>query len=380
MYELTAKSDRKVDMMLHGTIAESEKINAADFGRAMNSALAMNAQEINLRIHSPGGNPFEGIAMGTKITECRAKGVKVNAIIEGMAASMMSALCCFCDKVFIAKHARMMIHQSAGIAIGSASQVIRYGKLMQTINDTLAEIYSGKTGQEEKWVKDNWMAEGKDQWFTDQEAVDAKLADEVIGETKVKALAAEGGTYFQMAAHYDQFFKTNNDEMKKEEILKLLPSLKAEATDQEILAALTEAMKSKATATPPAAGDDKTKLVDNLVALAKERGMTEEKQITALKKLAETDMSAAMDLLPAVKKEAETTVTAPVNLKDVLTLLKGDGKAGPEDRTGWTFDQWEQKDPAGFAALLKEKPKEYIKLFNAKFGYEPTEAELKKVS
>jgi ATP-dependent protease ClpP protease subunit len=382
-------------MMLHGTIAEWEKVNSNDFSRAMNAALAQNATEVNLRVHSPGGNPFEGIAMGTKITEVRARGVKVTAHIEGLAASMMSAVVCFCDKVIIAKHARMMVHQSKGVAIGSAAQVIGYGNMMQTMNETLAEIYATKTGKEKKWVMENWMAEGKDKWFTDQEALESKLADQVSGETKVKAMSAEGGTYFQMAAHYDQFFNTEqNDFMKKEELIKFL-GLKADATELEIATAMNE-MKLKASATPaptappapaappaPVAAADA--VVNGIVALAKARGISDEKQLNAIKALAAVNSQAAIDLIPAAPAapgaapatEAKAEAPKPISIAELMASMSAEKGGSTPDKANWGWKDWSKpENEKEFAALLEKEPKKFIALFKAEFNYEPSENEL----
>lgn len=390
MFELRAKSEaNEFDMMLHGTIGEWDKVNASDFSRAMNAAYSQGAKKINLKIHSPGGNPFEGIAIGTKIMECRARGMKVHAVIEGMAASMMSAVTTFCDSTSIAKHARMMVHQSRGIAVGSAAQILGYGNMMVTMNETLAELYAGKTGKEKKWVLDNWMAEGKDKWFNHTEAIQAKLADAEAGESKVKALAAEDASYFQMAAHYDQYFNDTTDTMNKTELIALL-GLKAEATDAEINAAL-KTLKAKADGASPATpapgapaqpADEKTKLAESIVAMAKERGADEALQAT-IKTIALLDASAALSLVPKGEAKAEDKKTEPekpLSISDLLTAMKGGASTGPADRKDWGYDDWSAKDSAGLLAMARTKTADFVALFEKKYGYKPSETEIKQLA
>jgi hypothetical protein len=280
-----------------------------------------------------------------------------------------------------------MIHQGSGGVIGSANQIRNYADLLDSLNKTLADIYASRTGKDSKWILDNWMAEGKDTWFTAEQALKENLIDEIV-EGNVKPLEKEQASYMEMAAHYSQQFETENAMTKetKDKLIKQL-NLKADATDEQILEAIeainktpekptVDPAKPAASAAPESAADEKAALVEGIVALAKERGVTDEKQIAALKKVAEMDIKAAMDLMPAAAKPAEKSL----NLNELIASFKNEGGAAAAntDRSKWNYEQWEKNDPKGLLALANTKPAEFAALFEASFGYKPTDEEIKK--
>ena len=383
MYELRAKSKKEIDILMYGSIGEWNRVNAEDTYRALTSAKNQGYEKVNLKINSPGGQIFEGIAI---LTQMSIPGIEIHATVEGFAASMGSVILQGAARRKMVRGGRLMIHQGAGGVIGSANQIRNYADLLDSLNKTLADIYARRTGKDSKWILDNWMAEGKDTWFTAEQALKENLIDEIT-EGNVKPLEKEQASYMEMAAHYVQQFETDNAMTKetKDKLIKQL-NLKADATDEQILEAIEGIQKPKADdgkTNPPAppktddTADEKSALVEGVLALAKERGVTDEKQVAALKKVAEIDIKAAMDLMPAAaagKAEEKT-----LNLNELITSLKsGDGKAVNPDRKQWNYEAWEKNDPKGLLALAKDKPAEYAALFEASYGYKPTEEEIKK--
>lgn len=329
--------------------------------------------------------------MGNRVLRLRAKGIKTIARIDGMAASMASAFACFCDEVLVSPFSRIMVHEARGCMCGTAKELRSYAELVEKTTKDLAEIYAERTGKDAKWIQDNWLSEGKDNWFTAEEAIKNGLADDKTPAVvkNLPKLAAIAQDWTAIAATYDPFFSndtdTTEDAMNKETKDKLIKSLglKEDATDEEILAAVEakskEPTENKATDTKEQPekgtkpdGDDKKALIEGAVALAKERGMPEAK-LESFRKIAEMDLKAAMDLIPAAASK-ET-----VSVAELLKQFKGDGAAAgvSTDKAKWTYAEWEKNDPKGLLAMAKEKPDEYGKLFNAAYGYTPSEEELR---
>lgn len=389
MYELRAKSKKEIDILMYGSIGEWNRVNAEDTYRALISAKNQGYEKVNLKINSPGGQIFEGIAI---LTQMSIPGIEIHATVEGFAASMGSVILQGATRRKMVRGGRLMIHQGAGGVIGSANQIRNYADLLDSLNKTLADIYAKRSGKDPKWILENWMAEGKDTWFTAEQALKENLIDEIV-EGNVKPLEKEQASYMEMAAHYQQQFETENAMTKetKDKLIKEL-NLEANATDEQILEAIEGIKKTspaapaadpaKASAAPapaatPAEGAaaEKAALVEGIVALAKERGVTDEKQLAALKKVADLDIKAAMDLMPAAAKAEEKTL----NLNELITSLKGEGgAAGNTDRSKWSYADWEKNDPKGLLALANTKPAEFAALFEASFGYKPTDEEIKK--
>jgi hypothetical protein len=86
----------------------------------------------------------------------------------------------------MASGAFMMIHKAWTIGMGNADDMLASAELLEKIDGTLAETYAAKSGGEASAFADLMRAET---WFTAQEAVDAKLADEITTKAP-KAQAA----------------------------------------------------------------------------------------------------------------------------------------------------------------------------------------------
>ncbi len=385
MFELRAKSNSQADILMYGSVGEWNRINARDVHQNLVDAKTKGYEKVKYRMNCMGGSIYEGIAI---ISAIQNSGIDVSAAIDGIAASMGAAIIACIDDVEMAEGARLMIHQGSSAASGQAWQIRDQADLLDSLNRTLAEYFSKKTGKDRQWILDNWMAAGKDKWFTAQEALDAKLIKRII-PGKAKPMPKEEATYHEMAAHYEQFFK-NEDTMNRDELIALL-GLAATATDAEIKAAMaankTKAEAADAAATAAAAekakdtskgtdtvATDKALAIDGIVALGKERGM-DDKQLASLKVLAGVDVKAAMDMIPTKATETSTVSIAQM----IADASKGGvGAVNKADRKTWGWKEWSE-EPAAFAELLKTNPAEYQRIFKAEFNYEPTLAELQGV-
>jgi ATP-dependent protease ClpP protease subunit len=391
MFEVVAKADKEFEIMMYGAISQWEKVNAKDFVKSMNEAVGAGAKKIILPTHCPGGSIYEGLAMGTSIRQARAKGIKVIQRVDGISASMSAVIGSCCDEVEVAPFTRIMVHEGRGGIWGTVTQLRAYADQLEKDNKDMAQIHSEKVTRlkpelkrDAEWVLKNWMSEGRDTWFSADDAIKEGLADRKIGAV-VKALPKIEASmnWLEVAATLDKHFfdKPESTIMKREELIALL-GLSADATEAQIETAF-KAMKAKADAAAvadPAKDKDKpedktnadqTKVIDGVVALAKERG-ADEKLIASIKKIAALDVNAAMEMIPAKKAEN------PVDLQELIAKLKTSGGAegGADARASWTFDDWQNKDAKGFEEMLAKKPEDYIKLFEAKFGYKPTLTEL----
>lgn len=394
MFELRAKSDNETEMLMYGSIREWGRVNAETFIGKIAETKSKGYEKIKLKINCPGGSIFEGLAI---LSQMSSPSLFIHGVVEGIAASMGAVILQGCDQRSMVKGTRMMIHQGASGVMGSANYIRNHADLLESLNKTLAEILAKRSKRDADYILKNWMPEGKDTWFTPEQALAEGLIDDII-EGNVKPLEKEQASLMEMAAHYNQFLDTTEnamDKATKEKLIKAL-GLTAEATDAQILEAVEKAKnKEEKTAEEKTAEAKKEKekedakaessteketLVEGVVALAKERGMTEESQINALKKLAQVDMKAAMDLIPKAKAP-ESSTTPGGSLNDLITAIKGgNGSSASDERKGWTLDDWQKKDSAGLMALAKDKPAEYAGLFKAKFGYAPTEDEILKLT
>jgi ATP-dependent Clp protease, protease subunit len=183
-------------------------ITAKWFGREFDAALA-SGEEIEIRINSPGGSVFEGIAIYNKIA---ANNEKVTTIVDGIAYSM-GAIIAMAGKTRKAmKNATVMIHNVSGGAYGNANDLRGALEMMEKLDDALVESLAQFTGLTSADVKSKWF-DYRDHTLTAQEALEAKLLTEVVNlnaenvPANLSAMSKE-----QLFAHYA---KLNNSAEQK---------------------------------------------------------------------------------------------------------------------------------------------------------------------
>lgn len=146
-------------------------ITAAEFQRELRSYGDLSL--INLHIHSPGGDVFEGMAIYNLLANHPAR---VEVFIDGLAASMGSVIAMAGDTITMPENAMMMIHRPWGMQGGDADDMRRYAELLDKVESNLVSAYTKKTGLSEAEVSELLAAET---WFTGPEAVERGFADQL---------------------------------------------------------------------------------------------------------------------------------------------------------------------------------------------------------
>ncbi len=158
-------------LYVYGMIGESffeDGITAADFAQAVRGS---KAQRLNLRINSPGGDVFEGVAMAQALRDFPGD---VVAHVDGLAASAATLLTTAAKRTLMAKGSMLMIHQAWTFAMGNADELISQAALLEKIDGQIAQQYADRAGVTPAQAME-WMS--AETWFTETEAVAAKLAD-----------------------------------------------------------------------------------------------------------------------------------------------------------------------------------------------------------
>lgn len=158
-----AEADGEVDLYLYEEIDGSGYWGvSADMMRRKLYALR-DAKLINLRINSPGGDVFEGVAIYNDLVDASAR---VRVHVTGLAASAASLIAMAGDEIIMAPGAMMMIHEPWVMAIGGQDDLRQSADLLGEINDAMIEIYSARTGLgadelRAMLAEETWMAGGK---------------------------------------------------------------------------------------------------------------------------------------------------------------------------------------------------------------------------
>lgn len=156
-------------------------IRAQDFIRDLRGLGSI--KNIKVRINSPGGDVFDGVAIHNALKRHEAF---VTVEVYGIAASIASIIAMAGNKVIMPENTWMFIHDPLAIVVGDADDMRDMADALEKIAAGLISSYVSKTGKDEKEVK-KWMSE--DTWFTAAEALEAGLADEVSGSVKLAASA-----------------------------------------------------------------------------------------------------------------------------------------------------------------------------------------------
>jgi ATP-dependent Clp protease, protease subunit len=130
---------------------------------------------LKVRINSPGGDVFDGIAISNDIKNHPAQ---VEVEITGIAASAASIIAMAGDTICMASNSFMMIHNVWGVVIGNKHTLREMADLCDKFDAALAVTYAERTGLDEKTLSKMLDAET---WLSAQEAVDQKFADKIIG-------------------------------------------------------------------------------------------------------------------------------------------------------------------------------------------------------
>ncbi|HEK1881898.1 TPA: Clp protease ClpP [Proteus mirabilis] len=140
-----------------------------------------NLSHINLHIHSPGGEVFDGIAIYNQLKNHSAT---ITVYIDGLAASMASVIAMVGDTVIMPKNAMMMIHKPWGVSWGDANDMREYADLLDKLENVLIPAYVAKTGKTTEEI--TAMLE-QETWLDGDECVEHGFADKVIEPVKAMA-------------------------------------------------------------------------------------------------------------------------------------------------------------------------------------------------
>ncbi len=175
---MQAKEDQTADIYIYDEIG-GWGISARRFTEDLISL--GNLSHINLHIHSPGGEVFDGIAIYNQLKNHSAT---ITVYIDGLAASMASVIAMVGDTVIMPKNAMMMIHKPWGVSWGDANDMREYADLLDKLENVLIPAYVAKTGKTTEEITAMLELET---WLDGDECVEHGFADKVIEPVKAMA-------------------------------------------------------------------------------------------------------------------------------------------------------------------------------------------------
>lgn len=160
-------------------------INAQIFAEELS---VVDTDNITVRVNSPGGDVFDGIAIANLL---RTHPAHITCQIDALAASIASVIAMAGDEIVMGPNSQIMIHDASGICVGNCSDMIETSKLLDMLSNNIASAYANRAGGDAaEWRN----AMKKESWYNAEEAVAAGLADSVVTEKPKKTCSAKNGT------------------------------------------------------------------------------------------------------------------------------------------------------------------------------------------
>ena len=183
-YDIKAQADDKTaEIMIYADIGQNfwgDSVDAKTFAEDLNK-LPDSIETINLRINSPGGSVFDGMAIYNSLLKHSAR---VEVSIDGMAFSIASVIAMAGDTISIAEGAMMMIHNPLACVCGGSEDMRKTADMMDKAKEGLIKAYRRHVTDSEKAISALMDAET---WFTAEEAVEAGFATEIFEAVKIAA-------------------------------------------------------------------------------------------------------------------------------------------------------------------------------------------------
>ena len=370
-----AKGKKKGEVKLYGEIYRYGVNSAAEFIARFDEA-RKGADEVDLLLHTQGGDVQEGTLIYNYIKGC---GVPVNVIVAGVSCSMGTVIMMAAAKVYMCENSYMMVHAPKGGCYGTAVEMEKAAKGLRGMEKNFKKIYAGKTGKSEKEIEDLLVG---DNWFTAQEAMDAKLIDGIVEPiaTGVTQVSAEELKVQTPKALYGRFAacleieekgvlknsnnQKNESEMDKEGLIRKfgLTGVTAQSTDKEIedaIQAKLDAEKRRADDAETSIRDAEKKRITDTVNAAKKAGKISAEQEATFVAIGEKSGIEALETVLCGMKTAPSLVE--ITRGGAANMAQGAAQAS------WGWEQWQKEDPRGLEAMAKNEPEKFEALYKAAF-------------
>jgi ATP-dependent Clp protease, protease subunit len=145
-----------------------------------------NVDQITVRINSPGGDVFAGLAIYEYLKNHKARIVTRN---DGLAASAASIILMAGDEIIMGTGSMVMIHNPYTIAMGEAKDFLAAADMLGKIQQSLISVYKERTGKNEEELKAMMDATT---WMTADDSISLGFADKVDRKERISATIQNG--------------------------------------------------------------------------------------------------------------------------------------------------------------------------------------------
>jgi ATP-dependent Clp protease, protease subunit len=129
--------------------------------------------ELIVRINSPGGSVFDGVAIYNALKRHDAT---ITLWVDGIAASIASMIAMAGDEVVMPENAMLMLHDPSGLVVGTAAGMRAMAEALDRMKAGMVAAYRDKSGRDDAEIERLMAAET---WLSARETVELGLADRV---------------------------------------------------------------------------------------------------------------------------------------------------------------------------------------------------------
>lgn len=171
------RSGEQLELLLYGVIGEDfwgDGVSALDVAALLTRH--SDAKQITVRINSPGGDVFDGVAIYNALV---SHGAEVHTIVDGLAASAASLIFEAGDQRTMRDATKLMIHRCWTYAMGNTEELQVVAGILGQLDDEAAQLYARRSGlsadEVAQLMAGDGMADGT--YFGAAEAIEKGLAD-----------------------------------------------------------------------------------------------------------------------------------------------------------------------------------------------------------
>lgn len=182
-YEIKAQADeRHAEVLIFGVIGTSyweESVEAAAFVQQIE---ALDVDTMAVRINSPGGSVFDGIAIYNALVRHQAT---ITTYVEGQAASIASFLLFAGEHRVCSPSGMVMIHKPWTCACGNEDDLIQCAGVLGKIGEVMVRAYARRAGIDADAIR---TAMKETTWYDADEALAVGFVDEIGDDVAVAAM------------------------------------------------------------------------------------------------------------------------------------------------------------------------------------------------
>ena len=197
-YSIKAKAEeRHAEILIYDEIGPANFwVDTVDAKSLVKDLQELDVDTIDIRLNSPGGDVFDGVAIYNALRDHPAK---VRVKVDGFAASIASVIMLAGDERVIGQGAQVMIHDPWGFSMGGAADMRKYADLLDGIRESIVDIYTDRTGMDRETLT---AAMANETWYGADAALEAGFATGVSGGTEDAAIKAVAKFDERVAARF----------------------------------------------------------------------------------------------------------------------------------------------------------------------------------